>query len=338
MAIVGPGVAAANISGFVPTPPGGTTQFLNASGGWTVPSIGAGTVTTQFSVSGTGSVGSPVQLVNDTATPGAFKFYSTNAIGTLGWFPLTYSWETNASFAMPGVLANQTILLVTNVGMTAGTTIVIEDNSSPINQGFFEVVSVNGDGLHIVIRNQGYTMNLTNPGSGTFATSAAVTLAGPGVASGGVPGFVPHSLNDTVNFLRSDGAFATPSNVSITAAGYVPTAPNIVTQFLDGTGNFSTPTITTLASTGVQGAVRGLPASNQATSVLRGDNTWVAMSTISGSLVYGSIPGIPTSSLFAPLEHASCQWAIGYNRKLHNRRIICVWVGYRIIGWNSQFS
>lgn len=308
MFIAGPGVAVSAQSGFVPTPPSDATKYLDGTGSWSIPSGGGGglsTVTTQFSVSGTGSVGSPVQLVNDVSTPGAFKFYSTNAVGTLGWYPLTYSWETSATFSMPGVGATQNITLVTNVGITVGTTIVIEDNGIPANQGFFEVISVNGDGLHIVIKNQGYALTVTNPGSGTFATNAAVTLAGPGVCAvvsgSGNAGFVPTPTTNTNQFLRGDAIFATPSVVTTSAAGYVPIAPNIVTQFLNGTGVFSTPTITTLAGPSTQGAVPILLASGESTSFLQGDNTWQAMSTISGSLVYASIPGIPTS--LTPTAH-----------------------------------
>jgi hypothetical protein len=316
MFIAGPGVAISSKSGYVPTPTGSATQYLDGTGSWSTPAGSGGglsTVTTQYSVSGTGSVGSPVQLVNDVSVPGAFKFYSTNAVGTLGWYPLTYSWETSAVFTMPGVGATQTITLVSNVGITVGTTIVIEDNSIPANQGFFEVVTVNGDGLHVVIKNQGYALTVTNPGSGTFATNAAVTLAGPGVCAvvsgSGNAGFVPTPTTNTNQFLRGDATFATPSVVTTSSPGYVPTAPNIVTQFLNGTGVFSTPTITTLAGPSTQGAVPILLASGESTAFLRGDNTWQATSTLSSQILYASLSGLPTT--FVPSAHAPTHLSSG---------------------------
>lgn len=307
--IVGPGVTTTSSPGYVPRPPNDATQFLNGQGQWTVPpgSGGLSTVSTQYSVSGTGSVGSPVQLLNDSPSPGPFKFYSTDANGTRGWLPLSYSWETNATFSLPGVGATVPLSLISNVGVTIGSTIVVEDNNNPPNQAFLEVTAVNVDGTHITVNNRGFAFNTA--GTPLFATAAAVTLAGPGVFAGGNAGFVPHSLNDTVNFLRSDGQFQTPANVSIGVAGYVPSAPGVITQFLNGNGVFSTPTITSLATTGTDGALKGLPATNQATSVLRGDNTWVLMSTLSAQITYASIPGIPTS--LAPTTHHATHISTG---------------------------
>lgn len=49
---------------------------------------GSSTVNVQYSVSGDGSSGSPLQLVNDTATPGNNKFYGTDGAGVRGWFTI----------------------------------------------------------------------------------------------------------------------------------------------------------------------------------------------------------------------------------------------------------
>lgn len=300
--IVGPGVASSGSSGFVPTPSGVAAQFLNGQGSWSVPpgTSGITSVSTQFSITGDGSVGTPVQLVNDTASPGAFSYYSTNASGTLGWFPLSYTWETNSIFVMPVVGSIQTVTLVSNVGITVGSTVVIEDNNIPPHQGFLEVISVNVDGIHIVVNNRGYAFN--SPSGLTFSSNAAVTLAGPGIASAGIPGFVPPSpINDTVSFLRADGQFQQPGNVSTGVAGYVPVAPGDITKFLNGNGLFSVPLITTLATTSTPGAVAGLTLTNQITEVLRGDNTWVSMSSLSAQIAYASLSGLP--SIFDPITH-----------------------------------
>jgi hypothetical protein len=307
--IIGPGVAAGTSAGFVPTLPNNSNLFLNGQGSWQVPpgAGGLSTVTTQYSVSGTGSVGSPVQLVSDQLNPGPFRFYSTDATGNRGWLPLSYSWETNGTFVLPGVGATVNVAFVTNVGMTVGSTIVVEDSNVPPNQAFLEVISVNGDGIHAVLNNRGYAFSTT--GSVTFATSSAVTLAGPGVAAGGKPGFVPASLNDTINFLRSDGTFSIPPTVTVGAVGYAPSAPGGTTQFLRGDATWAVPAVGALATTGTAGAVAGLPATNQATSVLRGDNTWVLMSTLSAQIAYASLSGLPMT--FAPSAHASSHISTG---------------------------
>lgn len=308
MFITGPGVAQANITGLVPAPSGQATQFLNGVGQWTVPagSGGSGTVFSQASITGDGSVGTPVQLVNDASSPGPFKFYSTDAVGNRGWLPLSYSWETSAIFVQPGVGATQTISLITNVGLTPQTTIVIEDSGSPSpNQGFFEVVSVNVDGIHVVIKNQGYALTITNPGGGTFATAAAVTLAGPGIAnftSGtGYAGFLPAPTGSSTTFLNASGSYATPPSVTTSAPGYAPTADNVAGHFLNSTGGWSTPSLSTLVSTSGPGAVVALPLTSQSTQVLRADDTWVAMSSLSAQIAYASLSGLP--STFDPIVH-----------------------------------
>jgi hypothetical protein len=49
---------------------------------------GSGTVTTALSVTGTGASGTPVELVNDAATPGNSQYYGTNSSGSKGWYTL----------------------------------------------------------------------------------------------------------------------------------------------------------------------------------------------------------------------------------------------------------
>jgi|GEM_PF-5919658 len=46
---------------------------------------GLSTVNVQYSISGDGSVSTPLQLVNDTASPGANKVYGTDGSGVRGW-------------------------------------------------------------------------------------------------------------------------------------------------------------------------------------------------------------------------------------------------------------
>lgn len=50
---------------------------------------GGGTVTTTNSVTGDGTGGTPVKLVNDAATPGNLKYYGTNSSGTKGYGDLS---------------------------------------------------------------------------------------------------------------------------------------------------------------------------------------------------------------------------------------------------------
>jgi hypothetical protein len=50
---------------------------------------GGTTVAVQYSISGTGAMGAPLQLAGDAASPGATMYYGTNAGGTKGYYPLS---------------------------------------------------------------------------------------------------------------------------------------------------------------------------------------------------------------------------------------------------------
>jgi hypothetical protein len=52
-------------------------------------SSASGSVTVTDSISGAGTVASPLQLVNDSASPGNSHYYGTNGAGTKGWFTLS---------------------------------------------------------------------------------------------------------------------------------------------------------------------------------------------------------------------------------------------------------
>jgi hypothetical protein len=65
---------------------GGLWNIVN---GVLVPgSVGSGSssVITADSIQGTGSAGSPIELVGDAATPGNTMLYGTNGVGTKGWY------------------------------------------------------------------------------------------------------------------------------------------------------------------------------------------------------------------------------------------------------------
>lgn len=64
---------------------GATVSGTAPDGTVTISGGGGGTVDVQDSISGNGSSGSPLQLVNDTATPGNNKVYGTNSSGVRGW-------------------------------------------------------------------------------------------------------------------------------------------------------------------------------------------------------------------------------------------------------------
>lgn len=72
----------ATLQGLVPASGGGTTNFLRADGSWAAVSSPLTFADSLVNTAGT------VTLVNDTATPGASKYYGTNGSSTLGYFAL----------------------------------------------------------------------------------------------------------------------------------------------------------------------------------------------------------------------------------------------------------
>lgn len=59
----------------------------NGNPGWfTLPSSGGGPAITQYSIQGDGTLGSEIQLVNDSTSPGNSKYYGTDGTGVKGYF------------------------------------------------------------------------------------------------------------------------------------------------------------------------------------------------------------------------------------------------------------
>ena len=85
-------------------------SYISQGGG------GSGTVVTTDSVTGNGSSGTPIELVNDNATPGNSYYYGTNSSGVKGW----------------NTLAGAGLGTVTSVGITAGSSGYITSAGGPI--------------------------------------------------------------------------------------------------------------------------------------------------------------------------------------------------------------
>lgn len=76
--------ALANVRDIVASSDG---QFLQRSAGALIWGPAAGSVVATDSITGIGTLVSPLQLVNDSASPGKSKYYGTDATSTLGYFP-----------------------------------------------------------------------------------------------------------------------------------------------------------------------------------------------------------------------------------------------------------
>lgn len=73
----------------------------------TVSGVGAQAINTTMSISGTGVVGNPVLLVNDSASPGNLKVYGTSASGVKGYQSLKYTQTfTIGSFSSQAITIN----------------------------------------------------------------------------------------------------------------------------------------------------------------------------------------------------------------------------------------
>lgn len=73
-------------------------QFLQRAAGQLIWGPVIPTITVADSISGLGTAGSPLELVNDSAAPGNSKYYGTDGSGTKGFFPI------GTPVALPGTI------------------------------------------------------------------------------------------------------------------------------------------------------------------------------------------------------------------------------------------
>ena len=125
-----------SIPAYVPTTAGSANQL------WQGNSVGWTTLAGQDSITGNG-VGSPFQLVNDSATPGNSKLYGTNGSGVLGWYaqPTVGTLTTSDSITGGGAMSgNLTITLVGDV-VSPGNNYLYGTNGSG-TRGWYGVSSL----------------------------------------------------------------------------------------------------------------------------------------------------------------------------------------------------
>lgn len=109
------------------------TDGSGVKGWYTQPTGGGGTVDVQDSISGDGSLGTPLQLVNDSASPGNSKLYGTNGSGTKGWY-------TQPAAGLTSVSVTDSI-----TGDGAGTPLQLSgDSATPGNN---QLYGTNGSGV-----------------------------------------------------------------------------------------------------------------------------------------------------------------------------------------------
>lgn len=149
------------------------------------------TITTADSITGLGTVVSPLELVGDVASPGATQYYGTDGTATRGWFPV----------------GSSSITTLTQAGGTS------QNFAGVPNAKVYEVIVIAGGG-----------------GGGSGATEAAGTVAGGGGggAGGGISRAILRASDLTfpiaVTFSSTTGGTGGAARLTINTAG----APGIV--------------------------------------------------------------------------------------------------------------
>ncbi len=138
----------------------GNSKYYGTNGdgtkGWyDLPSGGASTIETEYSITGDGSTGSKVKLVNDASAPGNSKYYGTNDSGTKGWHDYEYYDYWNVKSINPD-RSFSTRIDTTEMLIFTGTGGIVCDLSSE------KVMTIDGSGIGGGVSDHGGLSGLTD--------------------------------------------------------------------------------------------------------------------------------------------------------------------------------
>ena len=181
---------------------GGTNVTVSSSSGvTTISSSGGSSNTFADSVVNTGGT---VTLVNDSASPGASKYYGTNSGSTLGYFSLPTGTLSSVGISVPSFLNTSGSPLTTNGTITIG----LSGTALPVANG--------GTGLATI------TANGAMVGNGTGAVQSVAPGTSGNVLTSNGTSWISQAAGGGVSFplLASGGTVSAPDYSWSGGAGY----------------------------------------------------------------------------------------------------------------------